>query len=253
MLILRSIAFSVTFYAWSLFMVVLFLPALLGPARWIVWGQRIWAKGNLWLLKILTGVGLEVRGRERIPEGPVIIASKHQSAWDTFAYHVLLDDPAIVLKKELLSIPIYGAYCRKTEMIAVDRKGSTSALRSMLRAGRNAIAKGRPVVIFPEGTRSAPGQSQPYQPGVAAFYRDLKVPVVPVALNSGLFWPRRKFVRYPGTIVIEFLEPIEPGLDRKQFSAELERRIETGARNLITEAHTGGDLSVNSGDIRKNV
>lgn len=240
MRILRSITFTIVFYAWSLFMVILYLPALMGPARWIVQGQRIWALGNLWLLKVLNGIRVDIRGRDRIPEGPVIIASKHQSAWDTFIYHVLLDDPAIVLKKELLNIPIYGAYCRKTEMIAVDRKGSTSALRSMLRAGRNASAQGRALVIFPEGTRSAPGASQPYQPGAAAFYRDLKVPVVPVALNSGLFWPRRTFVRNPGTIVLEFLEPIEPGLDRKQFTAELERRIETGTRDLITAATPAG-------------
>ncbi|NQV20623.1 MAG: 1-acyl-sn-glycerol-3-phosphate acyltransferase [Rhodospirillales bacterium] len=247
MLFLRSLAFNIAFYTWTTFMVFAFLPALLGPARWVVRGQSLWAGGNLWLMKTLIGIDLEVRGRERIPPGPVIIASKHQSAWDTFVYHKLLDDLAIVLKKELLRIPIYGSYCRKTKMIAVDRKGGSKALRAMLQAGREASAQGRPLLIFPEGTRTAPGTTRPYQPGAAAFYRDLKVPVVPVALNSGLFWPRRRFLRRPGTIVLEFLEPIESGLDRKQFTAELERRIEAGTQALVAEGLPPS--SVDSGDI----
>lgn len=236
---LRSLAFNLAFYLWTTFMVLAFVPALLGPARWVVWGQRQWAAGNLWLMKVLAGIDVEVRGRGRLPDGPMIVASKHQSAWDTFAYHVLLDDPAIVLKKELLGIPIYGWYCRKTKMISVDRKGGGPALRAMLRAGRAAVADGRPLLIFPEGTRTAPGTTHPYQPGAAAFYKDLAVPVVPVALNSGLFWRRREFLRRPGTIVVEFLTPIDPGLDRKQFTAELERRIEHGTQALIGGAKFG--------------
>ncbi|HIF09464.1 MAG TPA: 1-acyl-sn-glycerol-3-phosphate acyltransferase [Sneathiellales bacterium] len=236
MIYIRSLLFNLTFYLWTILVVIVYVPALLGPSRWIVYGQRQWVNGIIYLQKLLTGTLIEVRGRERIPPGPVIVASKHQSAWDTFIYHKLLDDPAIVLKQELLRIPIYGAYCRKVEMIAVDRKGGSKALRAMLKAGRDAAAKNRPLVIFPEGTRSAPGESIPYQPGIAAFYRDLKVPVVPVALNSGLFWPRRQFLRRPGTIVLEFLPAIEPGLDRKKFVAELEQRIEGGTQALITEA-----------------
>ncbi len=233
---LRSLAFNVTFYFWTAIMVFAFVPALLGPARWVVWGQRQWAAGNMWLMKVLAGIDVEVRGRERLPDGPMIVASKHQSAWDTFAYHVFLDDPAIVLKKELLRLPLYGWYCRKTKMISVDRKGGSTALRAMLRAGREVAAEGRPLLIFPQGTRTAPGMTLPYQPGTAAFYKDLAVPVVPVALNSGLFWPRRRFLRQPGTIVIEFLPPIDPGLDRKQFTAELERRIEHGTQVLVDSA-----------------
>jgi len=221
-------------------MLIAFTPALAGRSRWIVYGQRKWAGGVVWLLKVIAGTNIEIRGQDRIPPGPVIVASKHQSAWDTLIYHKLLDDPAIVLKQELLRIPIYGAYCKKVEMIAVDRKGGSKALRAMLKDGRDAAAKGRPLVIFPEGTRTAPGETLPYQPGIAAFYKDLKVPVIPVALNSGLYWPRRQFIRRPGTIVLEFLPPIEPGIDRKKFVAELENRIESGTQALLAEAKTPG-------------
>jgi 1-acyl-sn-glycerol-3-phosphate acyltransferase len=233
---LRSLAFNLAFYVWTALMVLLCVPLLVGPSSGIVGGQRRWASGVVRLQRLLAGTDIEIRGRDRIPPGPVIVASKHQSTWDTLIYHKILDDPAIVLKKELLKIPIYGAYCKKAEMISVDRQGGSKALRAMLQAGRDAATKERPLVIFPQGTRTAPGASGPYQPGAAAFYKDLKVPVVPVALNSGLFWPRRKFLRRPGTIVLEFLPPIEPGLDRKKFAAELEKRIEDGSDALIAEA-----------------
>ena len=242
MLYIRSLLFNLAFYGWTAIMVFGYLPALLGPSRWTVLGQRQWASGVVWLHKLLAATDIEVRGRERIPPGPIIVASKHQSAWDTFIFHKLLDNPAIVLKQELMRIPIYGAYCRKVEMIAVDRKGGSKALRAMLKAGKDAAANGRPVVIFPEGTRTAPGEHLPYQPGIAAFYKSLHVPVVPVALNSGLFWPRRQFVRRPGTIVLEFLPPIEPGLDRKIFVAELEQRIEAGCQALIEESNDVDNL-----------
>ena len=239
MRMIRSNLFNLAFYLWSAFMVLLFAPALLLPHGVTVWGQRQWARGvNFWM-RWCAGILVEYRGLEHRPKGGAIVAAKHQSAWDTLIWHHVLDDPAMVLKKELLAIPIYGWMCRKTRMIAVDRKAGTKALRAMLDDGRAAAAAGRPIVIFPQGTRTAPGATAgdvPYQPGVSALYRGLDVPVVPVALNSGLFWPRRRLMRRPGTIILQFLEPIPPGLPRKEFDALLQNRIESATSALEDEA-----------------
>ncbi len=235
----RSTLFNILFYVWSVFMVVLFSPALLLPWQVTVWGQRLWAQGVNLLMRLSAGIDVEIRGEENRPKAAAIVAAKHQSAWDTLIWHVILDDPAMVLKKELLLIPIYGWMCRKTRMIAVDRKAGPKALRTMLEDARRAADLGRPIVIFPQGTRAAPGASVgdvPYQPGASALYRGLDLPVVPVALNSGWFWPRRQYLRRPGTIVLEFLEPIPPGLPRKEFEALLMDRIEKATTALEAEA-----------------
>lgn len=236
---IRSNLFNLLFYVWSVVMVIGFSPALLLPYQVTVWGQRQWARGVNFLMRLSVGIHVEYRGLEHRPRSGAIVAAKHQSAWDTLIWHVILDDPAVVMKRELLSIPIYGWMCRKTRMIAVDRKAGTKALRVMLHDGRAAVALGRSVVIFPQGTRTASGASArdvPYQPGVSALYRGLDVPVVPVALNSGLYWPRRQFTRRPGTILLEFLQPIPPGLPRKEFDALLQERIETATSALENEA-----------------
>ena len=243
MAMIRSTLFNGLFYVWSVCMVVLFAPALLLPYQVTVWGQRQWARGVNWLMGLSAGIQVEFRGLEYRPTGRAgdgaIVAATHQSAWDTLIWHHILDDPAVIMKKELLSIPIYGWMCRKTRMISVDRKAGTKALRAMLTDAKAATDLGRPIVIFPQGTRAAPGASVadvPYQPGVSALYRGLDVPVVPVALNSGLFWPRRQFLRRPGTIVLEFLEPIPPGLPRKAFDVLLQARIEGATLALEREA-----------------
>ena len=241
---IRSNLFNLLFYAWSVVMVIGFAPALLLPYPVTIWGQRQWAQGVNFFMLWSAGIKVEIRGLEHRPKGGVsgggaIVAAKHQSAWDTLIWHVIVDDPAMILKKELLAIPVYGWMCRKTRMIAVDRKAGTKALRAMLTDAKAAAALGRPIVIFPQGTRTAPGATSdevPYQPGVSALYRGLDVPVVPVALNSGLFWPRRQFLRNPGTIVLEFLEPIPPGLPRKEFDALLRTRIDNATSALEQEA-----------------
>lgn len=220
-------------------MVLSFSPALLLPYRVTVWGQRQWAHGVNFLMGLMTEIQIEFRGLENKPKGAAIIAAKHQSAWDTLIWHVILDDPAMILKSELLLIPIYGWLCRKSRMIAVNRKGGPKALRAMLNDAKTAVEMDRPVVIFPQGTRVSPGtliKDAPYQPGVSALYRSLDVPVVPVALNSGHFWPRRQFARRPGTIVLEFLQPIQPGLTRRDFDAVLQTRIENATIALESEA-----------------
>jgi len=167
-----------------------------------------------------------------LPKGPVIIAAKHQSSWETLAFTLLFDDIAIVLKRELLFIPVVGWAMARAGNIAVARGEGASALRGLLRQAKSVIAQRRSIVIFPEGTRVAPGDQKPYQIGTAALYRQLGVPVVPVALNSGLFWGRRKFVKRPGVITLEILPPIAPGLDRETFMATLRERIETATARL---------------------
>lgn len=235
---LRCALFNISIVAWTTLIALTLWPTILVSRDAMRWSGRRWARGVQALLARFVGLRHQVRGTQHLPAGPVVLAAKHQSAWDTLIWHVLLDDPAVVMKKELLSIPIYGWMCRKTRMIAVDRKAGTKALRTMLEDSRAALELGRPIVIFPQGTRTAPGASVkdvPYQPGVSALYRGLDVPVVPVALNSGLFWPRRRFMRRSGTIVLEFLEPIPPGLPRKDFDTLLKQRIETATAALEAE------------------
>jgi 1-acyl-sn-glycerol-3-phosphate acyltransferase len=236
MLALRSLTFNVLFYAWSTLVQLLCLPSLLLPMAVVVWVQRLWIRGSLALLAGICDLRHEIRGLEHLPPGPCIIASKHQSAWDTLIFGVLFPGPGYIVKRELLWIPLFGWYIRRTGCIPTDRKGGASALKRMIADARDAIGNGQHIIIFPEGTRVAPGQRRPYHPGVAALYGQLEVPVVPTALNSGLFWGRRTFLKKPGLITLEFLEPIAPGLARKEFTAELERRIETASERLLAAA-----------------
>jgi 1-acyl-sn-glycerol-3-phosphate acyltransferase len=166
-----------------------------------------------------------------MPDRPCIIAAKHQSAWDIFALSVLLDQPTFVLKKELMHIPFFGWFLRRYGAVPVDRKAGASALRGMLRRAKAEMARGRSVVIFPEGTRVPPGETRAYHPGVAALYRELDVPLVPVTLNSGWFWGRRKFRKKPGTIVVEFQPAIAPGLSRREVMARLSEALERDSRD----------------------
>jgi 1-acyl-sn-glycerol-3-phosphate acyltransferase len=208
---------------------------LLTPRRVSMKALKAWSRFFVFMCKTLGGIGFEVRGREHIPHGAALVAGKHQSMWETFALFHLLDDPAIVLKKELMYIPLVGWFLMKFRMIPVDRTAGPKALKNLVRHAKTAVARGRQIIIFPEGTRMAVKAAPDYKPGVAALYTALKVPCAPFALNSGVFWPRRSFWRWPGTIVVEFLEPIEPGLPRRQFMARLEEAIEPAARKLAEE------------------
>ncbi len=232
---IRSAIFFILFWIWSAVMNILFLPGLLLPRRVIVMGQRIWAMGIMLMMRIICGLKVEVRGRENLPEGRAVIACKHQSAFETMVFHWLVNDPAMILKKELLYIPVYGWYCQKTKMIAVDRKGHAAALRSMIEQAQAALKDERQVVIFPEGTRSAVGDNPPFQPGIAALYGKLENPVTPIALNTGLYWPRKKFICRPGTLVIEILPPIEAGLKRRDFMTQLQTTIDENTDRLVAE------------------
>lgn len=234
MLWLRSAAFNLTFYAMSVVIVIAATPCFLLPRSMTIRAMTGWSRLTLWLLRILAGTRYEVRGT--LPRDGVLVASKHQSMWDTIVMTAILNNPAMVLKRELLWIPFYGWYAQKVRMIAIDRGAGSNAIRRLVAQGKTAIAEGRPIVIFPEGTRAAPGKKLEYKSGVAALYRQLDVPCVPAAVNSGLFWGRRGFLRKPGTIVLEFLEPIPAGLDRRSFMETLETRIEAATGRLLVEA-----------------
>ena len=231
-----SLLFNVAFWLWGVVMALASLPVMLLPREAMVRHAERWERGIQWLLRHLVGLDYQVIGEQHRRDGQVIYAIKHQSAWDTVTTHLLIDDPAIALKQELAKIPIFGQALRHAGMIEIARGQGAKALRSLIHGARQAIARGSSVVIFPEGTRTPPGERRTYHPGVAALYKQLALPVVPVALNSGLFWGRRSFVKRPGTITVAFLEPIQPGLDRKAFMAELQSRIETATDRLVAEA-----------------
>ena len=239
MILLRSIAFNAGFIGWTATVALLAWPVLLMPRATIRAVYRVWHGGIGLLMRHLVRIEVRWVGLDRLPDGPAILAAKHQSAWDTIELPWRLGLPAVVLKRELLWIPIYGWFLARAGMIPVDRRGRAHALRDMLARARAVAAEGRPILIFPEGTRVAPGERRPYHPGVSALYGQLRLPVVPIALNSGLVWGRRAFVKRPGTITVEVLEAIPPGLDRRTFAALLEERIETATARLLTNARRG--------------
>jgi 1-acyl-sn-glycerol-3-phosphate acyltransferase len=232
----RALIFNIAFFAWTAIAGTVGLPFLVAPRAAAMRFGRFWAQGVLVLLRVIVGLDHEIRGLDRVPCGGCIVAMKHQSTWDALILPIVLGDPACVLKRELLFVPFYGWYAARAGSIAIDRKAGAGALRRMVAAARPIAAQGRPIVIFPEGTRVAPGARLPYQPGVAALYQALAVPLIPAAVNSGLYWGRRSFVKRPGRIVFEFLQPIPPGQPRRRVMAELEQRIETATAALLREA-----------------
>jgi 1-acyl-sn-glycerol-3-phosphate acyltransferase len=237
MVLVRSLLFNAAFYIVTVALLVLPLPVyFILPQGFAMSVVRTWARAGIWLLRVLAGTRLEIRGRENVPAGGTIVAAKHQSMFETFALVPQFKNPTFVIKSQLKWVPIFGQYTIKAGMIHVDRSAGISALRRLAARGKFELAKGRDIVIFPEGTRRPPGSPPDYHPGVAHLYRALAVPVVPVALNAGLFWPRRKFLRYPGTIVIEFLPAIPPGLGARRFMERLEHDIEAASDRLMVEA-----------------
>lgn len=236
MLSFRSATFNLLFYVLSAIYSIAMTPVYALPRRCTVAIMQAWSKGTLWLLRVISGTSYEIRGLENLPEGACLIACKHQSMWDTLVFNAITKDPALVMKKELLSIPYYGWYSAKARMIPVDREAGSAALRKMFNAAKEALADNRPIIIFPEGTRIAPGEHEELKPGVAAIYNHLKVPCIPAAVNSGLYWPRRSLDHHAGKIIIEFLPAIEPGLKRRDFIAQLDSQMNTATDNLMREA-----------------
>ena len=230
----RALLFYLGLLFWTVAVGILAAPSLVLPRDVLLRVAQGWARGVVALLAVTVGIRHRVAGE--VPKGPVIVAAKHQSAWETLVLPTVIEDPAVVLKRSLLWIPIFGWYLARIGMIAIDRKGGGGALRRLVRHARRVVAQGRPILMFPEGTRTAPGQTRRYHPGIYALYSELALPVVPVALNSGLYWPRRSIAKRAGTITVEFLPAIAPGLDRDEFMRELVARIESATDALTTEA-----------------
>ena len=236
MSVLRSLIFNTVFLIYNVVLMFVQMALLPFSRAWSQGVVRFWTNGVGLGLKVIIGLDVEIRGRQHLPIGPCVIVSKHQSAWDTFAFYALVSDPNYILKKELTDIPLWGWCALHCGAISVDRSGGGAALKRMVRDTQDRLAQGRQVVIFPEGTRTAPGTRRDYFPGVASLYAHADAPVVPVALNSGLFWGRRSFIKNPGVITIEFLPPMPKGLKRRAFMEDLETRIEAATVKLIAEA-----------------
>jgi 1-acyl-sn-glycerol-3-phosphate acyltransferase len=233
MIVLRSLLFAAWFYLISTPWAILLTLALPLPRRVMIQAVRLWARVILFGLRVLAGVRVEVRGLERLPADACLIAAKHQCALDFVGPFAFLPDACFVLKTELLAIPFFGWNARKARMIPIDRGGGAATLKAMVRTARARLSERRQLVIFPEGTRKAPGDPPDYKPGVAALYRELDLPCLPMATNSGVHWPAHGFLRRPGVVVYEVLEPIPPGLPRAQFMRELETRIEAASTALV--------------------
>jgi 1-acyl-sn-glycerol-3-phosphate acyltransferase len=236
LIFVRSLIFNILFYVVFLLWSVVALPTFLMPRAAMLKVANWWARTNILLMRVVCGIRVEFRGVEKIPRGPLIVASKHQSMWETISLLRFFEAPFFVVKRELKFIPLFGLFIIKTRMVAIDRARGGRALLAVLRRAEEEVKRGRQFVIFPEGTRTAPGAPPQYKAGVGMVYADCGVPVLPVALNSGLFWPRRTFMRYPGTLVVEFLDPIPPGLKREEFLTRLESVIEDATNRIVATA-----------------
>jgi 1-acyl-sn-glycerol-3-phosphate acyltransferase len=236
MIILRSLIFNVAFVVNNILWFVLCLPTLLLPRKvFFRWVLHPWCWSNLYLLRWICGVKMEFRGRENLPKGGFMVACKHQSVWETMALTVSVPEPRYILKRELMWVPLFGFYLKKTGQVPINRGKRIDAIAAMNRAAQLAVEEGGQLLIFPEGTRRPVGAPPNYKMGVAHMYEALNTSVVPVAINAGVFWPRRRFRKYPGTVVMEYLPPIPPGMPKDVFLPLLQDRIETATDRLVAE------------------
>jgi 1-acyl-sn-glycerol-3-phosphate acyltransferase len=236
LIFLRSLVFNILFYIVFLFFAAIALPTFLMPRAAMLKVGAVWARTNIVLMRVICGIEVEFRGVEKIPKGPLIVAAKHQSMWETISLLRFFEAPFFVIKRELKFIPIFGLFMIKTNMVAIDRAKGGRSLLAVLRRAEEEVRRGRQFVIFPEGTRRPVGAPPEYKAGFGMVYVDCNVPCLPVALNSGLFWPRRTFMRYPGTLIVEFLDPIQPGLKRDEFLARVENVIETATNRIVASS-----------------
>jgi 1-acyl-sn-glycerol-3-phosphate acyltransferase len=236
-ILIRSLIFNALFYLNTLVWLLIGLPMFFLPYRGTIWVAKSWGRISVVLLRV-AGIKFELRGAEKIPAGALIVASKHQSAWETFALLPLFDNPVFILKRELEWIPFFGWLLIKGRMVPVNRRAGSQALVEMTERARVELARVRQLIIFPEGTRRPAGAEPRYKYGVAHLYAAAGVPCLPVALNSGVFWPRRRSLMLkPGTVVVEILDPIMPGLDKDVFFRRLQDAIEPASARLIAEAN----------------
>ena len=239
LILLRSILFNILFFSLTFLGCLAGLALLALPRRHLRRYVRGWAHLMLFLLRWVCGIHLRVTGRDHLPQGAAVIAAKHQSAYDTIVWLALLPDPVYVLKQELLRLPFWGQLARHYGAVAVDRQGGAPALKRMVREAAAAAAEGSQIIIFPEGTRTAPGQRVPYHPGVVALAAAAGAPVVPAATDSGLHWGRRAFFKRPGTITVALLPPLPAGLPRAQLLARLAEAIEGESDRLLATNPVG--------------
>jgi 1-acyl-sn-glycerol-3-phosphate acyltransferase len=236
-ILVRSILFNLLFYLNTVFWLIVALPTVFMPYRAILWVAKTWGRINLVLLRV-AGINYEIRGREKIPSGALIVAAKHQSAWETFALLWMFDNPTFIIKRELQWIPIFGWLTIKGRMVPVDRSAGSQALTAMTARAKLELGQGRQLIIFPEGTRRPAGAEPRYKYGAAHLYTATGVPCLPIALNSGLFWPRRSILRFPGKVLVEILDPIAPGLDQDEIYKRVRDEIETATARLIAESRS---------------
>ncbi len=240
MTLLRSLIFNFTFYSITALACIIFIPTLLFPRSTILWVTKLWLSIVYFLEKNILKLTFEVRGQEHIPaQGNYIVAAKHQSAYETLKLHYLLNDPTIVLKKELLSIPLFGFFLNKLGVIAIDRSNKEEAIKSIVNGAKIMETQKRPILIFPQGTRvdtNTTTKEKPYKGGIVKMYSHTDMPIIPLALNSGMFWGRNSFIKNSGKVIFEFLPPIETGLPDKKVIKALQDRLEDKSIALMVEA-----------------
>jgi 1-acyl-sn-glycerol-3-phosphate acyltransferase len=232
MKLLRSIVFVIWLYGSMAVIGIALLPWVAADDRYVWLALRTWTRTILWGLRWIVGARVSIEGLENAPKGGALIASKHQAMLDTVMPSLFLSEPVFIYKRELAKTPILGLYLGRNQ-IAVDRGGYATALKSIVRGAREAVSKGRQVIIFPEGTRQELDAAPDYKSGIAAMYRDLNIPVTPIALNTGLIWKPKGIMRSPGRVTIKILPPIAPGLSREEFMRALENRIEGESQALL--------------------
>lgn len=234
LLVIRSAFFKIFFFSWTALVCVLCLPILIFPTNIVAITGKIWAIGVIKALDLICKIVIKIEGIENIPSTPFIIASKHQSDLETILFHFIINKPVYILKAELIKIPLFGWYLTRMGMIFIDRQSKSKALREIINKSEQVLIKSRPIIIFPEGTRVGLSQQVKYQVGIVALYNQLPYPVIPVALNTGLFWPKSNFIRRPGICTIKILPRIEPGLDKEQFLSYLQKQIQSSTDKLMT-------------------
>ena len=233
-MLIRTIIFYLLLSIWTIFLGILFLPFLLLPTNSLKTPAKVWIKGIFILLEFICGITHELKGKENIPDYPVIVVSKHQSAFETFALFYYLNKSFFIHKKQLFYIPIFGQYLWKSNMISIDRKGKSKAMRRMLNEGTKRFDDGSSIIIFPEGTRKKPGESADYKTGFIGIYREVKRKLLPVAVNSGLFWPKHKFIMKKGKIIIDILPTIDVNLSKDEVLNKVQDSIEKASNKLLT-------------------
>lgn len=239
MIFLRATLFNIFFYGLTALACVLCLPALFMPRPRAMYVVKAFVHSVYALEKFFIGLDFEIRGKEHLPsEGSFIVAAKHQSPYETMKLHILFHDPSVILKQELLRIPLWGRFLAKSDPIAINR-GTKESAQQIIDGARRMQKQGRPIIIFPQGTRVYTWQTtddKPYKSGAARMQEATGMTIVPLALNTGVFWPRHSWLKWPGKVVFEFMPPIPPGQASGETMKQLESCLESASKRLEQEA-----------------